>query len=254
MLSKVDFEKVKRIYTERFNNASGFRFIIVGNISEDTARTMAEKYIGSLKGGTEQGHFLDRNVRPPKGKFMKDIRITLTVPKATVFVSHSTDIKYTPFNNVCLKVVSGILELVYTEKVREEAGGTYGVSVSMSGQLYPHPNATGLIMFDCSPARADSLKGIIYSEIDKLVKVGPGKEDLDKTVRNMLKTREEARKHNTFWSNALYSWYYTGINVNDEKNFEEILNKLTIKDIQNFCKSFFTKADVADIVFRPVKE
>ena len=253
MLSKVDFEKVKRIYTERFRDVSGFRFIIVGNIGVDTVRAMAEKYIGSLKGGPEQGHFIDRNVRPPKGKFNKDVKLTLTVPKATVFVSHTTDIKYSPFDNVCLKVVSGILDLVYTEKVREEAGGTYGVSVSMSGQLYPHQSATGLIMFDCNPARADSLKGIIYNEIDRLVKQGPSNEDLDKTVKNLLKTREEAKKHNSFWSNALYAWYYTGINVNDEKNFESILKGLTVKDIQKFCKMFFTKADVADIVFRPDK-
>jgi zinc protease len=254
MLSKVEFGKVEKIYNERFDNVSGFTFIIVGNIGEDTVKTIVEKYIGSLSGGERTSKFIDRNVRAPKGKFVKDIQIPLTVPKATVFISHSEDLKYNPYNNVCMKLLNGILELVFTEKVREEAGGTYGVSVSLSSQMYPHQNATGLIMFDCNPSRVDSLKGIIYNEIKKIITSGPGKEELSKTVNSLLNNREESRKHNNFWSNAIYSWCYTGIDVNDPKNYEDILKKLTVKDIQKFARQFFSKADVADIVFRPVEE
>jgi zinc protease len=254
MLDKVDFEKIRQIYSERFSNASEFTFFIVGNINEDTVRQMVEKYIGSIKSSTKKETFIDRNVRPPKGKFVKDIQIPLAVPKATVFVSHSADIKYTPYNSLCLKVINGILDLVYTDKVREEAGGTYGVSVTISSQLNPYQNASGLIMFDCDPAKANSLKEIIYNEIDKMTNTGPSKENLDKAVRNMLKNREESKLHNNYWSNALYSFYYTGINVIDPKNYEDILKKLTVKDIQKVAKLFFSKADVADIVFRPKTE
>jgi zinc protease len=109
-------------------------------------------------------------------------------------------------------------------------------------------------MFDCDPAKATSLKEIIYNEIDKMINSGPGKENLDKAVSNMLKNREESKLHNNFWSNALYAFYYTGINVNDPKNYEDILKKLTVKDIQKVAKMFFSKADVADIVFRPKSE
>jgi zinc protease len=251
MLKKVDLEKMRRIYLERFRNASDFTFFIVGNIDEDTARLMVEKYIGSLNSDTKKETFIDRKIRPPKGKFVKDIQIPLTIPKATVFISHSADIKYTPYNNLCLKVINGILDIVYTEKVREEAGGTYGVSVLITSQMNPYPNASGLIMFDCDPVKANSLKEIIYNEIDKLIQTGPSKENLDKAVSNMLKNREESKLHNNYWSNALYSFYYTGINVNDPENYEDILKKLTVKDIQKIAKLFFSKADVADIVFRP---
>jgi zinc protease len=251
MLEKVDLEKIIQIYSERFRNASGFTFFIVGNINEDTAKLMVEKYIGSLHGDSKKETFIDRNVRPPKRKFVKDIRIPLAVPKATVFISHSAEMKYKPYNNLCLKVINGILDIVYTEKVREEAGGTYGVSVLISSQLNPHPNASGLIMFDCDPAKANSLKEIIYNEIDKMIMTGPGRENLDKAVSNMLKNREESKLHNIYWSNALYSFYYTGINVNDPENYEDLLKKLTVKDIQKIAKLFFSKADIADIVFRP---
>jgi zinc protease len=254
MLNNVDFEKIKKIYSERFSNAADFNFFIVGNIDEDTVKPMVEKYIGSIRSNPDKETWIDRKVRPPRGKFFKDIQIPLTIPKATVFVSHSGNYKYTAYNNVCLKVIQGILDLLYTEKVREEQGCTYGVSVNISPQLNPYPDATSLIMFDCDPARAKDLKRIIYDEIDKMVKEGPSKVNLDKTVSNLLKNREEAKLHNSYWSSALYSFYYTGINVNDPENYEDILKKLTVKDIKKVAKMFFSNADVADIVFRPKSE
>ncbi len=250
-LKYVDFEQVRKIYMERFRNASDFTFFIVGNINEDSARIMAEKYIGSIKSYEGKEKWVDRNIRPPKGKYVKDIQLDLAIPKATVFISHNAEFKYDPYNNVVLKVIQGILDIVFTEKVREEAGGTYGVSLSISSQKYPVPQATDLIMFDCDPARANDLKGIIYRELNNLITKGPGKENLDKVVKNLLKNREESRLHNTYWSNALYSWYLTGVDVNDRRNFEDILKRLTPEDIRKTAAKFYSGADMEEIVFRP---
>lgn len=253
-LQRVDFEKIKKIYTERFSNASDFVFFIAGNISEDTVKPLVEKYIGSIKSFPGRENWIDRKVMPPKGKFIKDVLIPLAVPKATVFISHNAQLKYNSVNNVTLKVIQGILDLVFTEKVREEAGGTYGVSLNIGSQKYPVQQATGLIMFDCDPAKANDLKAIIYRELNKLITSGPSQENLDKTISNLLKNREESKLHNSYWSNALYSYYFTGIDVNDPKNYEEILKKLTINDVKKVASLFFSKADLADIVFRPKSE
>jgi len=251
MLEKVDFGIIEKVYKERFANAADFTFFIVGNIDEAEAKSLSVKYIGSLPSSPARESFIDRNIRPPEGKFIRDIRIPLTVPKATIFISHSTEFQYTPYNNVCLKVIDGILDLVFTEKIREEAGGTYGVSVSLTSQLYPYQNAAGLIMFDCDPEKADTLKKVVYDEIDRLIKYGPTEDNLQKAVSNMLKIREEAKQHNNYWSNLLYSYYYSGVDVNDPVNFDRILKKLTVKDIRKAANSFFGKADIVDVVFRP---
>jgi zinc protease len=250
-LRLVDFEKIRKIYSERFKNVSDFVFFIVGNIGMDTVTSMVEKYIGSIKGYPGKENWIDRNVMPPRGKFLKDVQIEMAVPKATVFISHNAVIKYNSFNNVTLKVIQGILDIVFTEKVREVAGGTYGVSINIGSQKFPVQQATDLIMFDCDPARANDLKAIIYNELDNLITNGPSMENLEKTVNNLLKNREESKQHNIYWSNALYAFYYTGVNVNDPENYEEILKKLTREDVRKVAGLFFSKADIADIVFRP---
>ena len=56
-----------------------------------------------------------------------------------------------------------------------------------------------IVAFDCDPAKANHLKSLIYKEIEKIVKDGPTAVDLDKSVKNMLKTREQSKLHNKYW-------------------------------------------------------
>ncbi len=49
--------------------------------------------------------------------------------------------------------------------------------------------------------------------------------------------------------NALVGYYTTGINTTDPKNYEDILNKITPKDIQKFAKKLFKGADIVDMTF-----
>ena len=105
--------------------------------------------------------------------------------------------------------------------------------------------------FDCDPARVDKLKSIIYREIDKIEAEGPTAVDLDKTVMNLLKDREEAKAHNSFWMNTLYSVYDTGINNADPENFENIIKSITVKDVQDFTQNFKKGINIMDIVFMP---
>ena len=81
--------------------------------------------------------WIDRKVEQPKGKITKEISLPLTIPKSTVFISFAEDMKYNPYNYLGLEVIKGILDIVYTEKVREDEGGTYGVGVSLSEQKRP---------------------------------------------------------------------------------------------------------------------
>ena len=159
--------------------------------------------------------------------------------------------KYNPYNYLGLEVIRGILDIVYTEKVREDEGGTYGVGISLSAQKRPSQIAEGMITFDCDPARAHDLKAIIYRELDNMIADGPAKENLDKAVNNLLKTREEGKLHNAYWLNTLTRYYSYGINNNDPANYENILKSFTVKDIRKIARKMFKKADVVDLIFKP---
>lgn len=252
-ISKITLDQVKQIYSERFRGADEFTFFIVGNISQDSVLQMVEKYIGSIPPSGRKETWTDRDIEQPDGRITKEISLPLTIPKSTVFIGFSNDLKYEPENYLGLEVINGILDITYVETVREDEGGTYGVGVSMGAQKRPDEIGQGQISFDCDPARAADLKKIIYREIDRIVKEGPDKEKLDKAVNNMLKTREEGKLHNSYWLGVLSRYYSYGINSDDPANYEDILKSYTVKDIKKIAARMFKKADVVDIVFKPAQ-
>ncbi len=251
-IEKISLDDMQKIYTDRFSNADEFTFFIVGNVEQETVVPLVEKYIGSLPVLGRNETWINRKVEQPKGKITREISLPLTIPKSTVFIAFAEDLKYNPYNYLGLEVIMGILDIVYTEKVREDEGGTYGVGISLSAQKRPNQIGEGIITFDCDPVRANDLKAIIYRELDNMIANGPTRENLDKSVNNLLKTREENKLHNSYWMNMLTRYYSYGIDSNDPANYENILKSFTIKDIRKIARKMFKKADVVDLIFKPV--
>ncbi len=250
LFNEISLEQIESIYKDRFADAGDFTYIIVGNIDEATAKTMAEKYIGSLTNLPRKETWIDRNVEGPKGKTVREIEIPLETKKATVIVNFDAKMDYTPQQNVLLSVFRDILNFRYTEEIREKEGGTYGVRVSTNSVKFPKAEKSLNLMFDTDPEKAQNLKAIVYQEIEKIAQNGPTAIDLDKAVKNLQKNREQSKLHNNYWLQALTGFYTYNINIAAPENYEDILQKMTIADVQQFVKSLTSKADVVDLIFK----
>ena len=253
-LNEIEFSNIEKIYRERISDADDFTFFIVGNIDEEIARPMVEKYIGSLTSRPGSEEFIDHGIRQPEGIISREIEMTLAVPKSTVIINYSAEAGFNPVNRQTLRVLNGILDMIFTETIREEEGGTYGVSSSVSLQQYPSARAITTIMFDCDPERANELKGVVYRELDKLMTEGPSQEHFSKAVSNVLKNREESKNHNSYWLNSIYTYYFSGINYNDPANYEDILNALSPSDIKSAAVRIMGNADRTGLIFKPAQE
>jgi zinc protease len=250
LFNEISLEQIEGIYKDRFIDAGDFTYFIVGNIDEATAKTMAEKYIGSLTNLPRKETWTDRNVEGPKGKTTREIEIPMETKKATVIVNFDAKMDFTPEQNLLLSVFRDILNFRYTEEIREKEGGTYGVRVSTNSSKFPKAEKSLNLMFDTDPEKAQNLKTIVYQEIDKIAQNGPTAVDLDKAVKNLLKNREQSKLHNNYWMQALNTFYTYSYNPATDENYENILQKMTIADVQKFVKSLTSKADVVDLIFK----
>ncbi len=124
----ISYENVNHVYETAFDDASAFTFVLTGNVEESEALRMAEIYIGSLPSKYLPETWKDNGVKQPAGTARKEIPVPLTVPKARVLMNYSSELSFNPKNNLMMDVLKAILDLVYTEKVREDEGGTYSVS------------------------------------------------------------------------------------------------------------------------------
>ncbi|WP_234418161.1 M16 family metallopeptidase [Aquimarina aquimarini] len=249
--NKISFDKIKEIYISRFNNAADFEFYIVGDIKPEVLQPLLAKYVASLPVKNTKEKFKDNDLQWVNKKIDKDIYINMEDPKTNVNISLKIPLEYTIKNRLLTGALSDILQLRLTETLREEEGGVYSPRAIGSMQKEPKSQSSISVSFDCNPDLAEKLITIVHTELNKIATGKINQEDLDKTLTNFLKEREQAKSYNSYDMQSLLSFYRDGYNRNDPKNFENIVTKISQKDIQEFTKEMLKNADTYEVVFKP---
>ena len=251
-LNSVTLQTVEQVYRDRLKDASDFKFLFVGYMEAEDARPLIETYLGALRDADRDETWVDRDVDMPEGQTVRVIPIKLNQPKSTVYIRYGKDVEYIPENRVFLRIIREILNIRYVETVREEEGGTYGVTVRHYLSHYPEERMSLTMQFDCDPDQVGRLRPLIYKEVDSLIEDGPTEVDLAKVVENMKKQREETMQQNAFWLGALKTYYYHGINIAAPENFEQILDEVSVERIREAAKEMLEGADTVEITFNPL--
>ena len=245
MVDQMDYNKILSMYQDRFKDASDFTFIFVGNVDVEKMKPVIAEYLGALPAINRQETFKDNKIEVRRGIYKNEFTKKQETPKASVFVYYSGDCKYDLRNNLLLGMTSQILDLVYTEKVREDEGGTYGVYVGGRLQKYPKEKIFLQIIFDTAPDKKEKLMKIIFDEITNIAKTGPSETNLNKVKEYMLKKHTEDLKENSYWLGSIDEYLYTGVNrVND---YEKIVNSITVNDIRKFADDLFKQKNEVEV-------
>ncbi|MDD7888069.1 pitrilysin family protein [Flavivirga sp. 57AJ16] len=250
-IKDISFEKIKAIYNDRFGNAADFEFFIVGDIQKKSLKPLLEKYIASIPTNDIKEDWKNNESPWLSEKIDKDIYLKMEDPKSSVRILYKNDYEYSLKNAMLARALGDMLDLRYTETLREEEGGTYGAGVNAGLSKRPLQKASISVNFDCNPEKVETLIGIVHEEINKIAQGDIIQEDLDKTLTNYLKERKQQKDYNSYDMSLLTRFYREGYNMNDSKNFEDIINNITTKDIQNFAKTLLKDAKSYEIVFKP---
>lgn len=249
MIEKVDFKTLEKVYKSLYSNAAGALVTIVGNVNIDELKPLVEKYIGSLPTGKKALKWVDPKADIVKGNVNNHFPAEMTTPKTTVGLIVSGDKPYTLENIVVNSAVNYILDLIYTESIREEEGGTYGVSAN--GMLLQEPKNSYMlqITFDTDPQKAEKLIQLAKDGLSSIAEKGPSDDFLSKAKENMLKNLPEDRISNYYWRNILARYYKYGIET--DSNYEATVNALSKDKVQNFVKSIIDEGNFIEVVMTP---
>lgn len=246
----ISYPRIMEMYKERFSDASGFVFSLVGNISIDSIRPYIEQYLASLpaSGKIEKGN---PSVVPAlrKGEYTNIFQREMEVPKATVVNFISGQMDYSLPNIVTATALKQILDLVYMEKVREDEGGTYGVQSYARISPFPEGRTTLQIFFDTDPAKRERMNNIVRNELKRITEVGPRAEDFKKTQDNLLKRHAENLQENSYWLNILDNYYYRRFDA--ETEYEPIVKGLTPEQIRSFTHQLLSQGNRIEVVMEP---
>ena len=237
-LSEVNFERMYSIYRERFANLSGMHLIVTGDIREDDFDELICQYVASLPGKKNDATDYkpgEYNLDIVRGEHTTVFHHDMKTPSALTNVLYSADIPYTADNDMKLDVLSQIMRGVYTEKVREEKGSTYGVSVNGQFWKYPSEGCSMTINFRCDPDKYDELIPIIDEQLRRMADEGPTTEQLQKVKEYERKNYARAILTNGWWEYVRYHQLREGIDFND--GYLDKVEHLTSADIRDFCKA-----------------
>jgi TonB family protein len=247
---KTDIHKAYTIAADRFKDASDFTFVFIGNVDAQKMKPLIEKYIGSIPSINRKEIWKDLKVQPKKGKTIRSITAEMKEPKATVFVHYFGEYPCTPENVENLNAIKYILSMRFTETIREKEGGTYGVNVSNTLWSRPVNNYKFTMNFNCSPDKADYLKGLLYQEIQNIKENGVTAEELDKTKKYFLKSASENLKNNSFIMDRVKNCIVNGVYTPLPQYTTDIYTNLDASKIKKLAKDVF-KDDVVELVMKP---
>jgi zinc protease len=251
LVSEMSFGKMKGIYESRFGNAADFTFFIVGDVTKETIKPLLEKYIASIPTTSEKENWKDNSTSWSSNKIDKDVFLEMKDPKTSVRIVIKNDMEYSLKNSILMRAMGDVLQLRYTESLREEEGGTYGASTRGTISRRPIEEASIAVNFDCNPDLAEKLIGIVHKEIEAIKNGNIQQADLDKTLTNYLKAREESKNYNRYQMSLLKNYVMEGYNMNDPKNYENIVKSITAKDLENIAKKLIENSKSYEIVFKP---
>jgi zinc protease len=251
MVKDISFEAIKSIYLERFNNAADFEFFIIGDVKTEVLKPLLEKYIASIPTNNKKEEWKDNSISWVSKKIDKDIYLKMEDPKSSVRISYKNDYKYSLKNSLIASALGDVLQLRYTETLREQEGGTYGARASARIAKRPIQEASISVSFDCNPDKVESLVAIVHQEILKISNGIIKQEDVNKSITNYLKDRKQQKDYNRYEMSLLRNYFREGYNMNNPKNFENIVNSITAKDIQEFTQKLLKNAQKYEIVVKP---
>ena len=244
-IDEVNYDRIMELYKDRFADASDFTFIMVGNIDESTAIPLIEQYLGGLPSINRTEKFRDVSPDIRKGQYENNFTRKMETAKSTVFMLATGECEYNQKNVIMMSMLGQLLNILYTQTVREDAGGTYGVGCSGSLNKYPDEEGTFQIYFDTDPSRRAQMVELIDKGINDFIANGPKAEDLDKVKKYMTKTFQQNQKENGYWMGLLYGVLWE--NVDMREGYENTVNGITIEDLKKFAKDFFGQKNMIEV-------
>ena len=232
---KADYNRIFEIYRERFSDASNFKTVFIGKVDMAQLRPLLCQYLATLP----STHKAEKNNKANVPQIVKKNEVVKFVhkqetPLANVSVFYTANVPFSPKNDLVLDMLTRVLQIAYTDSVREEKGGTYGVGVSFNLEKEDNPNALLRISYKSDPKRYEELNPVIYKQLLNIADHGPVASSMDKVKKYLKKQYGQMAITNDYWSYVI--WHQLDDDADFDKDYCKMVDNLTASDVQKMAK------------------
>ena len=234
-LDKADYNRIFQIYQERFSNAANFQTVIIGNYDEAALRTLLCQYLASLPTTNQREKTNEANIpQIVGGSSVHRFTKKMATPLANVTIFHAADVEFSPQSDLELDFLKRVLSIAYTDSIREEKGGTYGVSVDFSLERDDRPNALLRISYNADPTRYEELNPIIYRQLEHIAQHGPAASSMDKVKQYLVKQYAQVAITDDYWDYVI--WHELEDDTDFDKDYCQMVEKMSAEAVQRMAQ------------------
>jgi zinc protease len=252
-LNAASLNKAYDFYKDRFADASGFTFTVVGNFKPELIKPYLEAYLGGLPSANRKETYRDLKIYPAPGIVNKTVYKGVG-EKSTVQLVYSGAYDYNALNNAQMDALEEVLNIKLTERLREQESGIYAPGVRASYVKIPSGRYTFSIYFSCAPANVDKLVAATMDELNKLKQTGASAADIQKFVAEEARSTQLQLKENVFWAGYLGASSQNGTNPDEILSHVKTLEQITVQSTKEAANKYLSGKNLVKLVLMPEKK
>ena len=234
-LDKVSYDRILQIYKERFSDAANFKTVIIGNYDEKQLRQLVCQYLATLPATGKHEQANEQHLpQIVEGNFTRTFKKKMATPLANVSIYYTADVPFSAKADLELDFLNRVLQIAYTDSVREEKGGTYGVRVAVNFDKDDHPTAMMRISYNADPTRYEELNPIVYQQLQNIADNGPLASSMDKVRKYLLKQYDQMAITNDYWNYVI--WHELEDGVDFDKDYKKMVSEVTAQQVQHMAR------------------
>jgi zinc protease len=249
-VDQMNLERSMSFYKSRFADASDFAFVFVGAFDLEMMKPLVERYLASLPSIHRAEAAVDRGVHPPPGVVERQV-VKGVDPRSQVAIVFSGPFQNDPMHRLLLKSMGQMLGGNLHRTLREEMGGTYGVTVEPQFQKYPTSEYQISIGFSCDPARVDDLTAAAWKVIREFAERGPSRDQLAGALSALDRDLETGFQENADLLNEITTKVEYGEDIADVFNQRPFYSQLTTASLRDAAREYLNPQRYVQVTLRP---
>ena len=166
----------------------------------------------------------------------KTVRKGVEPQSRTRIIFHG-DFEYAPEDRQAIRALGQVLSIRLREKLREELGGTYGVSARPSFTTRPDTTYTFSFSFGAEPERLEELARVVFEQLEAVKQDGPTEEEVQKVLETQRRGHETSLRENGYWLGVNQDVRRSGLTVN-ERLEEDLWDDVTAEMIRTVAAKY----------------
>ena len=218
---------------------------VIEKYKGDKSRLMAAMQEAQGKGKREE---VNLAALPTMAKGSREclLEIPMQEPRTTVVYNIMERCKYTERNNIACAILNSVMDTRCTSLLREEQGGTYGVSVVVRISRQPKQEVTMMFNFTSNAQQAKPLLESALKILKQIASEGVTNDEFEKARQQLIKQHDAYRNSNAFWLNVITQQVTYG--YSDTLSYNDALQHVKPADVVRMARLLSKSKNTVELI------